>query len=56
MTLREQLHTMQDASGCIQPELANRIVDAHGLALCDYIEETQDVKFHVSELAAWLGY
>ena len=56
MTLREQLHVLQDASGCITPSEANRIIDAHGLAMVDYLEETHDVKFHVNELATWLGY
>lgn len=56
MTLREQLHVLQDEAGCITPSEANRIIDAHGLAMADYLEETHDVKFHVNELATWLGY
>ena len=56
MTIRERIHYLQDENGCLSREDAWHVINDHGLVMIDYLEETQDVKFHVNELLTWLGY
>ena len=53
---QESVLAHTDENGCLTPEAAWNLLNDHYLCMADYLEETQDTRFHASELLSWLSY